>query len=202
MIALLLIYPFLDESVGSRLPLGLLNAASLTAAGLAIGRSRPAMLVTLPLWVATVLLQMLHMAIASRSAYLLFSLTFSAFYVVVICILLRYVLQRGPVTADKLYAAASSYILLGLVWASFYTILYELRPAAFVATTAGETQRALGFFDFIYVSFGCLTSAGYNGIDPDHRPRAIIDCARRDRRCSLCGGADRAAHGSLSAAPA
>lgn len=73
------------------------------------------------------------------------------------------VYRTGPVTHHRIFGAVSVYLLLGLVWASAYELLYHLRPAAFAGNfDAAVTQT------WIYYSFVTLTTTGYGDIAPVH----------------------------------
>jgi hypothetical protein len=96
-------------------------------------------------------------------------------YGLVIVDLLAYVLRRGLVTADKLFAAVCIYLLMGLLWATLLTVVYILKPGAFVADATVIGARPLGFLDFVYVSFGALTTSGSSGIEPAaHNARSLL----------------------------
>jgi Ion channel len=81
--------------------------------------------------------------------------------------ILSYVLRRGRVNSDKIFAAICVYMLMGYGWSFVYSILVELQPNAFVATTE------VGLHDFVarllqlrYFSFMTLTTVGYGDIVP------------------------------------
>lgn len=48
------------------------------------------------------------------------------------------VYRKGPVTHHRILGAVAVYLLLGLMWASAYALLHQLRPDAF-AGALGET---------------------------------------------------------------
>jgi voltage-gated potassium channel len=81
--------------------------------------------------------------------------------------ILSYVLRRGRVNSDRIFAAICVYMLMGYGWSFVYSILVELQPQAFVATTE------VGLHDFVarllqlrYFSFTTLTTVGYGDIVP------------------------------------
>src|SRR5262245_65153482 len=77
--------------------------------------------------------------------------------------LLRYVFQPEVMTADKLYGAASAYLLIGVVWAYFFALLEHYMPGAFT-DHGGPASGAVA--DFIYVSFTVLTTTGLGDVVP------------------------------------
>jgi hypothetical protein len=81
--------------------------------------------------------------------------------------ILSYVLRRGRVNSDKIFAAICVYMLMGYGWSFVYSILVELQPNAFMATTE------VGLHDFVarllqlrYFSFMTMTTVGYGDIVP------------------------------------
>jgi Ion channel len=74
------------------------------------------------------------------------------------------VFRNGPVTHHRILGAVAVYLLLGLMWASAYALLYQLRPDAF-AGALGETPTPQ---TWIYFSFITLATVGYGDITPVH----------------------------------
>jgi hypothetical protein len=75
---------------------------------------------------------------------------------------LRQVLASGPVDSDKLYAAVSAYLLIGLTFATMYEALSCWKPDAFSA--AG--QQAHQADALVYFSLVTLSTVGYGDIVP------------------------------------
>jgi hypothetical protein len=72
------------------------------------------------------------------------------------------VYRSGPITHHRIQGAVAVLLLLGLVWAHAYQILYAVQPAAF----HGEMGNAPGLQTWIYYSFSTLTTSGYGDITP------------------------------------
>ena len=72
--------------------------------------------------------------------------------------------RPGPVTHHRIQGAIAVLLLLGLIWANAYALLYHLRPAAF----SGAVGDAPGALTWIYYSFVTLTTMGYGDITPVH----------------------------------
>jgi hypothetical protein len=89
--------------------------------------------ITVALGVGVAGVQAWHLLTASRLAYLLAAILVIGLYGLVIVDLLAYVLRRSLVTADKLFAAVCVYVLMALFWATLLTVVYILKPGAFVA---------------------------------------------------------------------
>jgi len=78
----------------------------------------------------------------------------------VIAILL-YLARQEEVTPDMIMAAASEYMLIGVLWASFYFLIETINPGSFNVST--EQMDRSGF---LYFSFVTLTTTGYGDILP------------------------------------
>jgi hypothetical protein len=87
----------------------------------------------------------------------------AAFYLVAIVYLLRFVFSPDVMTDDKLFGAASVYLMLAVMFAYAYLTVQLVAPDAFGAR-AGEPPRS--FYDLLYMSFGVLTSNGPGDVTP------------------------------------
>ncbi|OPY15669.1 MAG: Ion channel [Syntrophus sp. PtaU1.Bin005] len=74
--------------------------------------------------------------------------------------ILFYLARQENVTADMIMAGASEYVLMGLLWASLYSLIETIYPGSF--NFAGAKNRA----GFIYFSFVTLTTTGYGDVLP------------------------------------
>lgn len=166
LLALLLAYPFLDDSLPYRLVGGLLNVTILVAAAYAASESRRlfllAMLLAVPAFGLQVAYSLTQGAIVSELLYL----TYVIFYGFTISHVLRYVLRPGEVTADKIHGAIAAYILVGLLWTSLYLLLDQIQPGSFSYNGVRNSTKLLAFPDLLYFSFATLTTTGYGDIAP------------------------------------
>lgn len=89
-----------------------------------------------------------------------------AFYLVVIARLLAYLLRKGAVTADRLHAAISIYLLAAISWAMAYSIVFWADPTAFAFSHRSPDSVSPAFYHFLYFSFTSITSVGYGDITP------------------------------------
>ena len=144
----------------------LVNAITLlmdVSAVAAVGRTRVSFVLACLLAILAMLF--LVRAINDESpAHLLVSWTFSgALYAVTIGYLMRYVFRRDVMTADKLYGAAASYLMLGVLWAYLYAIAGYLQPGSF---GFGGNAMSPPLIDLVYFSFTTLTSTGFGDFTP------------------------------------
>jgi hypothetical protein len=89
-----------------------------------------------------------------------------AFYLIVTSRLLVYLLRKGPVTADKLHAAISIYLLTAIAWAMAYSIVFWVDPGAFVFAHRPPDGESPSLYHFLYFSVTTITSTGYGDITP------------------------------------
>ena len=94
------------------------------------------------------------------------SFTFEVFIVVVI---FRRVFTHQQANAETIFGALCVYLLVGFSFTSLYGILSDVRPDAFYLDPLTNNHRIPDRLDFIYYSFGTLTSLGAAGITPVSR---------------------------------
>lgn len=80
---------------------------------------------------------------------------------VTIFLIQKEVFSTQRVTADVLKGGIALYVLIGLFWAIFYTILYLFDVSAFYGVKPEQFQS-----DFLHFSFITLTTVGYGDIHP------------------------------------
>ena len=97
------------------------------------------------------------------------------FYLCAFISIMRYVLDRSPVTADKVCGAISAYVLMGIIWAIVYAIFYRFQPASFSFSADIPPGGGLGMWS-IYYSFVTLTTLGYGDINPVLPPAQAYAC--------------------------
>ena len=75
---------------------------------------------------------------------------------------LRYIMKRGPITADKLHGALAGYIMMAFLWAFIYALIESLRPGSFAP--AMPLSEPGSFFRYLYFSFTTLTTTGFGDV--------------------------------------
>lgn len=89
------------------------------------------------------------------------TLAFDTF--IIVAIFHRVFVHKQP-TAETIYGALCIYLLVGLGFASIYSLLAALQPHAFYLDPAITINPTLNRFDLIYYSFGTMTCLGATGI--------------------------------------
>lgn len=89
--------------------------------------------------------------------------------------LLYYVLDRRPITTDKVFGAVAAYVLIAFTFASLFGFLQQLQPHAFHFSSANVPEDHLDWPTMMYFSFTVLTSTGFGEITPATRmARSLI----------------------------
>lgn len=88
---------------------------------------------------------------------------FIIFNVYVLVIVLRTVVAAAKVDGSILLGAASAYLMIGIIWAATYMMIYELDQGAFSLVHEGQE---VDFHHFLYFSLTTLTTTGYGDITP------------------------------------
>jgi hypothetical protein len=104
----------------------------------------------------------------------------SAFSVLVFLLYVRIVLlvmfRQGPVTWSRIQGGICAYLLLGMAWASAYSLIEQIHPGSFRFVSQPDSTDLLS--KLIYFSFATLTTVGFGdvlAIAPFARSLAIAE---------------------------
>ena len=165
---LLLLHPLVADLSQGQIAAGIFMSTVFISAACAIIRNRWQVVLVLGIGLPTLVIGWLHrMDIFESWSGLLSSIFSCIFFTYVTLFVLEGVLGEGQdeVTRDRVIGAISGYMLLGLTWASYYTLTETLIPNAFtnVEYLHGNDPDLM---DFTYFSFVTLTTLGYGDIAP------------------------------------
>ena len=163
LLALLVAMPFLGETAYGRGVLGLLNLIILVTAVAAVQRSRLSFVIACLLGLPTLVFQILALQSSLPGHFALAWAFAAAFYAFTLVHLLRYVLRRDSMTADKLYGAVAAYMMVAILWAFLYGVLQYFYPGAYAYQ---GTRKTLDMGELIFFSFTALTTAGFGDFTP------------------------------------
>lgn len=164
-LVLIVVAPFLTETVHGRVLVQAAEVFVLIASVAAVGRTTMPFVIALLLGIPAFLFQSsITFGYGDSETFRIWSNIFhGTFYLVAIVYLLRYVFSPDVMTDDKLFGAASVYLMLAIMFTYAYLIVQLVEPGAFGAR-AGERPRT--FYDLLYMSFGVLTSNGPGDVTP------------------------------------
>jgi hypothetical protein len=93
----------------------------------------------------------------------------AVFLIYTVAVVLFRVLSADTVTVDTISGALCAYLLLGVIWATMYALLYSVTPSAFNmsgAVVPGDDPSEPPMHLFLYFSFITQTTVGYGDIEP------------------------------------
>ena len=163
LLALLVALPFLGETAFGRGLIGFLNLLILITALAAVETSRLSFVIACLLGLSALAFQILALHSGLPGHFALAWGFGAAFYVLTLVHLLRYVLRRDQMTADKLYGAVAAYMMVALLWAFLYGVLQYFYPGAYAYQ---GTPKKLDMGELIFFSFTALTTAGFGDMTP------------------------------------
>lgn len=165
LLGLILLSPYLQGGLPSRVILAMLNTAVLLGGAGAMGQDRRLFILGVALALIGAALQWLTLLLPGPAPLRLAGFSYAAFLALMIGEVLRYILRRGPVTADKLHGALAGYIMIALLWALLYSLIESFTPGSFTSEQVrhGEPNT---FFRLLYFSFTTLTTTGFGDITP------------------------------------
>jgi hypothetical protein len=154
---------FVPASDRGRLFLNGINMFLLIATVAAVGRTTLSFIIGLLLTLPAVWFQ--YMGLWHDNYHdLALSWIFSAtLYLITVVYLLRYVFQPKIMTQDKLFGAAATYLLIGVLWAYLYAIVGYFYPQSYMIV--GQPGRLI-YSDALYFSITVLTSTGFGDVTP------------------------------------
>ena len=161
LLALIGVSPFIEGTRGTYLLAGF-NAFVVLAAAAALGRTALSFLLVFVL---------IGGAVGMRFAFLkggeaLFNwalLLHALVYICVLFLLLRYVFGPEVMDGDRLWGAASAYLMIGILWCFVYALVELEHTQTFVVR--GQPAN-LQLIELLYFSFSTLTTIGFGDIVP------------------------------------
>jgi len=90
---------------------------------------------------------------------------FELLLVYVFWLMIKDLFTAKVVDATILLLAVNCYLVIGILWATFYTLVHASDPGAFVFPATGVLNQP-AWKDLYYFSFVTLTTLGYGDIQP------------------------------------
>jgi hypothetical protein len=87
-----------------------------------------------------------------------------AFDVIIVVIIFRHVFAMEKPDSETIFGALCIYLLVGFSFASIYGMVAAFQPNAFYLDPRTNLHQVPDRFDFIYYSFGTMTSLGAAGM--------------------------------------
>ena len=121
-------------------------------------------------WKIALALALLWLALAlwgtatqEPNALIVAHLLFIIFIAYVLGVILGNIISAEEVDFDILLGAAAVYLLIGIIWAVSYMLIYQFEPGAF---SLAHEENPPTVHQFLYFSLTTLTTLGYGDIAP------------------------------------
>lgn len=155
--------PLIEQMPFGRMAAGTIHMLMIVSIVAAVGRSGLSFTAALLLAVPSLVFQWLHWSELFPGAEVLWLGFGVALYILTLGYLLNYVFRQDVMTSDKLYGAASAYLLIGVLWAYIYALVEQFHPNSFAIAGTPATPSVN---EFLYFSFTTLTSTGFGDMVP------------------------------------
>lgn len=155
--------PLIEQMPYGRMASGTIHMLMIVSIVAAVGRSGLSFTAALLLALPSLVFQWLHLSEHFPRAEILWLGFGVALYILTLAYLLYYVFRQDVMTSDKLYGAASAYLLIGVLWAYIYALVEQVHPNSFAIAGAPATPSVN---EFMYFSFTTLTSTGFGDVLP------------------------------------
>jgi hypothetical protein len=178
LLAYLALYPYMGDTGARYYVFRLVSAAVTLMCVYAVSFRKGLIVVALILAVPTIVAHrfVFQPRMLPASVFnLILSFAFDAF---VIGAIFRRVFAREKPETETIFGAVCIYLLIGFFFARLYAILAVIQPHAFYLDPASNLHAFPVGFDFIYFSFGSMTTAGAAGMSaasPQVRSVSMIE---------------------------
>lgn len=161
---LLLLYPFFERDRAGRFLLHGFSLLLVAFAVNAVGANRRQLAAGLALAAPEVVVRLAE--VAGAEIPMLTAATSALFLGYVTVQVLRAVLASERITWEAVAAALCVYLLFGLVWASFYSLIELAQPGSFRLSGAGAPGSEAQWGEMVYFSYVTQTTLGYGDVVP------------------------------------
>jgi hypothetical protein len=166
LLSVLILYPYAETSRFSYYALRVLGSAVIIVSVYAVSFRRSVLIFAVILAVPA-FVQRLRLPEPSASTFSIINIVLSfVFDVFVVIVIFRHVFAREQADSETVFGALCIYLLVGLTFASVYGMVTVLQPNAFYLDPHTSSRSIPNRFDFVYYSYGTMTSLGAPGITP------------------------------------
>lgn len=163
---LIIIYPFLKNAgMFGKISLSILLSSMLLTGAYVTGRGKRSLIFGIILSIVAAGLQAFALTTKMSVFFRSVAVIYVVFLVYAIGGVLRYLLVKGPINADKLHAALAGFIMLAFLWAFLFALLESVAPGSFNIAYRDAEEPNL-FYPLLYFSFTTLTTVGFGDIAP------------------------------------
>ncbi|MGA7914415.1 MAG: ion channel [Candidatus Acidiferrales bacterium] len=162
----LILYPYAETSRFGYYALRVVGSAVIIFSVYAV-RLRRSVLVIAVILAIPALVQHLRLPEPKASTFSILNIALSfAFDVFIVVVIFRRVFAKEQASSETVFGALCIYLLVGFSFASIFGAINVLQPHAFYLDPLTNLHTVPDRFDFIYYSYGTMTSLGATGITP------------------------------------
>jgi hypothetical protein len=162
----LILFPYAETSRFGYYAFRVIGSAAILISVYAAKIHRGLLVFALLLAVPT-LLQRILLPNLTVSTFSIFNMVLSfVFDVLIVVVIFHHVFAREQAKSETIFGALCIYLLVGFSFASVYGMVATFQPNAFYLDPRANLHTVPQRFDFIYYSFGTMTSLGTAGITP------------------------------------
>jgi hypothetical protein len=171
-VLLFVLYPLVEPKTITSHALEVLSLLVLISGAYTVSDRRGVLFLCIGLAAVAFTLQILLYVAPGRLLLVLRVASMMLFLAVVSGAVLYKVLRKGRVTAHRVGGAIAVYLMLGLIWASAYSLVFIHDPASFdlgppiEATDELSEIQTKGTGRLVYFSFVTMTTLGYGDVTP------------------------------------
>jgi voltage-gated potassium channel len=165
LISILLLFsmrPLLEGHMRDSLLINLLVSAILVSGVYAASPKRRVFFISLAIASSALIISWAGYIVSAHSFVFVGKVFAGLFYIFLIIVILKYIFKEKVITGDMIVGAICVYLLLGVAWASMFSITEILHPGSFNIPEGMDSELS----HFSYYSFVTLTTLGYGDITP------------------------------------
>jgi Ion channel len=166
LLASLILYPYAENTVFGYYVFRVLGSTAIVLCVYVVSFRRSLVVAAVVLAVPTFLHRILNLGVHGSWFSVLNVVGSFVFDVVIVVVIFRRVFAPKEPNAETIFGALCIYLLAGFAFASIYGMVALLQPHAFYLDPASNLHTIPNRLDFIYYSFGTMTSLGASGITP------------------------------------
>jgi hypothetical protein len=166
LLASLIVYPYAENTASGYYVFRVLGSTAIVLCVYVVSFQRSLVVAALVLAVPTFLHRVLNLGAHSNWFSILNIVGSFAFDVFMVVVIFRRVFAPKQADSETIFGALCIYLLAGFAFASVYGMVALLQPRAFYLDPMANTHTVPNRLDFIYYSFGTMTSLGASGITP------------------------------------
>ncbi len=158
--------PFLEDFIGVNLLMEIFFTVVLISGIYAVSWRKRIFYTSMLIAFAALAPEWLNLFISMPALVLVGKVFGSFFYFFVVTVILSYLFKEDVITGDMIIGSICVYLLIGMMWASLFSLLETVQPGSFRLPESAKP----GLNNFPYYSFVTLTTLGYGDITPITTP--------------------------------